>query len=130
VFKLSSCVSILVLISVASFAGTRFHATTTLTVETSNNTSGADQFAGQTNGNIAPGNVSKVPLQTLLYPGSTAKIYAHLVPWFGFGDHVEVGYTSSDVLQIQKQVTDMISRGIDGVIIDWYGRGEFHRNFV
>jgi PKD repeat protein len=130
VFKFSSCVSILVLVSVASFAGTRFHPTTTLTVETSNNTSGADQFAGQANGNIAPGNVSKVPLQTLLYPGSAAKIYAHLVPWFGFGDHVEVGYTSSDVQQIQKQVADMISRGIDGVIIDWYGRGEFHRNFV
>ncbi|HZE24806.1 MAG TPA: hypothetical protein VE054_12470 [Blattabacteriaceae bacterium] len=121
-FKFRFCLSILILVSVSSFAGTRFRPSTTLTVETSNNTSGADQFAGQANGNIAPGNVSKVPLQTLLYPGSTAKIYAHLVPWFGFGDHVDVGYTSSDVLQIQKQVTDMISRGIDGVIIDWYGR--------
>jgi hypothetical protein len=130
VFKFRFCLSILVLVSVSSFAGTRFRPSTTLTVETSNNTSGADQFAGQANGNIAPGNVSKVPLQTLLYPGSTAKIYAHLVPWFGFGDHVDVGYTSSDVLQIQKQVTDMISRGIDGVIIDWYGRGVFHHNFV
>src|SRR6478672_12064860 len=88
VFKFSSCAFILVLVSVASFAGTRFRPTTTLTFETSNNTSGADQFAGQANGNIAPSNVSKVPLQVLLYPGSTAKIYAHLVPWFGFGDHV------------------------------------------
>ena len=36
-FKFNSCVFILVLISVASFAGTRFRPTTTLTVETSNN---------------------------------------------------------------------------------------------
>ena len=34
---------------------------------------------------------------------------------------MSVGYSSTDATQIHNQITDMISRGIDGVIIDWYG---------
>jgi len=112
-----------------AIAQTHFNPTTTLTAETGNNTSAADNFASQPNGNMTPGNVSKVPLQSLLYPGSTAKLYAHLVQWFGYGDHVDVGYVSGDALQVQKQVADMISRGLDGAIIDWYGRGEQRKTF-
>jgi PKD repeat protein len=119
-----------VLCSLTASAGTTFKATTTLAAETSNNTSAADSFATQTNGNIGATNISKVPTRNLLYPGSTAKIYAHLVPWFGFGDHMNVGYVSSDTLQAQKQVNDMLSRGLDGAIIDWYGRGESSKHFL
>ncbi|HET9838439.1 MAG TPA: PKD domain-containing protein [Candidatus Angelobacter sp.] len=113
-----------------SFAGTTFKATTTLTAETSNNTSTAGSFTAQTNGNLGPSNISKAPTRSLLYPGSTAKIYAHFMPWFGFGDHMNVGYVSSDTLEIQKQVNDMISRGLDGAVIDWYGRGESSKHFA
>jgi hypothetical protein len=95
--------------------------TTTLSAETSNNTSAADSFAAQSNGNAAAGNASKVSTRTLLYPGSTAKIYAHFMPWFGSPKHMSVGYISDDSQQIKKQVTDMVSRGLNGVIIDWYG---------
>jgi PKD repeat protein len=119
-----------VLSSLLASAGTTFKATTTLAAETSNNTSAADSFATQTNGNIGATNISKAPTRNLLYPGSTAKIYAHLVPWFGFGDHMNVGYSSSDSLQVQKQVNDMLSRGLDGTIIDWYGRGESSKHFL
>jgi hypothetical protein len=111
-------------------AATPFAPTTTLAAETGNNTSAAASFTTQTDGNIAGSNVSKVPTRTLLYPGSTAKIFAHFVPWFGFGDHINVGYSSNDPAQVQKQVTDMVSRGFDGVVIDWYGRGETNQNFV
>jgi PKD repeat protein len=116
--------------SLFASAGTTFKATTTLAAETGNNTSAADSFATQANGNIGAGNVSKVPTRSLLYPGSTAKIYAHFVPWFGFGDHMNVGYISNDTLQVQKQVNDMVSRGLDGAIIDWYGRGTANQHFV
>lgn len=95
--------------------------TTTLSAETGNNTSAADSFAAQSNGNAAAGNVSKVATRTLLYPGSTAKIYAHFMPWFGSPKHMSVGYISNDSQQIKKQVNDMVSRGMNGVIIDWYG---------
>lgn len=118
------------LFAATASAGTKFQATTTLAAETGNNTSTADTFTAQTNGNIGASNISKMPTRTLLYPGSTARIYAHFVPWFGFGDHMKVGYTSNDVAQVQKQVNDMVSRGLDGAVIDWYGRGEFNKNFV
>lgn len=119
-----------ILWSLPALAGTSFKATTTLTAETGSNTSTAATFLAQTNGNLGPANISKVPTRSLLYPGSTAKLYAHLLPWFGFGDHMNVGYVSSDALQIQKQVNDMISRGLDGAVIDWYGRGTFNKHFV
>jgi PKD repeat protein len=120
----------IVLSSPFAAAGTTFKATTTLTAETSNNTSAADSFASQTNGNIGATNISKAPTRNLLYSGSTAKIYVNFLPWFGFGDHMNVGYVSSDTLQVQKQVNDMVGRGLDGAVIDWYGRGESNAHFI
>lgn len=104
-----------------AFGGTTFKPTTTLTAETSSNTSTATTFTGEANGNIAGANISKVPTRSLLYKGSTAKLFAHFMPWFGFGSHVDVGYASNDPAQVQRQVNDMVSRGLDGVVVDWYG---------
>ena len=95
--------------------------TTTLAAQTANNTSAATSFPSQSNGNEAPGNVSKVDVHSLLYPGATTKVYAHLMLWFGGSNHMNVGYSSADPAQVHRQITDMISRGIDGVIVDWYG---------
>ena len=99
--------------------------TTTLSAETSNNTSAANTFTSQTNGNLGASNVSKVDIHTLLYPGSNTKVIAHFMPWFGEKNHMDVGYNSHDPAQIHNQITDMISRGIDGVIIDWYGSADY-----
>lgn len=107
--------------SVRCTAHTTITPTTTLATETGNNTSAADTFTTQNNGNAGAANVSKVSLRTLLYPGSTTKIYAHLLPWFGQPKHMQVGYNSDDPAQMTRQVTDMISRGVQGAIIDWYG---------
>lgn len=114
---------ILVLMSLpmSAWAGKTVVPTTTLAVETGNNTSGSDSFITQTNGNIAPGNVSKVPSRSLLYSGSTTHIYAHFMPWFGGANHMNVGYKSDDPAQVNRQVSDMLSRGIEGAIINWYG---------
>src|SRR5215813_2737695 len=121
--------AVFLVVSVESFAGTQFNPTTTLTAQTSNNTSAANTFVTQTNGNTGAANVSKMPTRSLLYPGSTARIYAHFLPWFGFGDHMNVGYASNDPAQVQRQVVDMISRGIDGIIINWYGQGTLTHKF-
>jgi PKD repeat protein len=129
-FRAVCVTGFIVFCSLLATATTPFKATTTLAAETSNNTSTANSFIAQTNGNIAATNISKAPIRSLLYSGSTAKIYAHFVPWFGFGDHMNVGYISSDTLQVQKQVNDMLSRGLDGAIIDWYGRGESSAHFA
>jgi hypothetical protein len=95
--------------------------TTTLSAQTSNNTSAANNFSSQSNGNRAAGNVSKVDIHSLLYAGATTKVYAHLMLWFGGSNHMNIGYSSTDAAQIKRQIDDMVSRGIDGVIIDWYG---------
>ena len=96
-------------------------ATTTLQAETGNNTSAADSFLAQTNGNGSAGNVSKVPLRSLLYSGSNTRIYTTWLGWFGKKDHMNVGYDSADAGQVHRQVVDMISRGIQGAIAAWYG---------
>jgi hypothetical protein len=66
-------------------------------------------------------NVSKAPISSLLPSGSSARIYAHLYVWFGTASHQDVGYSSSDAVQVQNQVDDMLSRGINGVIVNWRG---------
>jgi PKD repeat protein len=116
------------LMSVA--AGTKFQATTTLSAETGNNTSAASTFTSQTNGNVGATNISKVPTRTLLYANSTTRIFSHFMPWFGFANHMSVGYASDDSLQVQKQVADMVSRGLDGTAIDWYGRGQSNSHYL
>jgi hypothetical protein len=73
------------------------------------------------NGNLGANNVSKVNIHSLLYSGAATKVLAHLMLWFGQPDHMNVGYSSTDPGQVHNQIADMISRGIDGVVIDWYG---------
>jgi hypothetical protein len=58
---------------------------------------------------------------SLLYSGSTTKIYATWLGWFGQPDHLNVGYISNTASQVHAQVQDMISRGIAGAIAAWYG---------
>jgi hypothetical protein len=113
----------------------RAQTTSTLAAETGDNTS-VGTFAQNNNGNVAAGNVSKLDLHTLLYPGATTRIYAHVMPWFctpgsancncstttGLcNSHFVTGYNSNDAAQVKKQVDDMISRGVQGAIIPWYG---------
>jgi len=115
------CIAILLLSATGVLAQNTVIPTTTLAAQTANNSSAANSFTLQTNGNIGANNVSKVDVHSLLYPGATTKIYAHLLLWFGESNHMSIGYSSTDPAQIHAQITDMISRGIDGVIIDWYG---------
>lgn len=98
-------------------------ASTTLKAETGNNTSTADSFQGQTDGNAAAGNVSKLPIGSVLYSGSNTKIYGTWLGWFGQPSHISVGYTSDTQAEVHAQVQDMISRGMAGAIPDWYGAG-------
>ena len=96
-------------------------ATTTLAAQTGNNTSAANSFRTQSNGNLGATNVSKVDIRSLLYSGATTEIYAEIQPWFGDKRHMQVGYVSWDPVQVDRQLNDMLSRGITGVVIDWYG---------
>lgn len=121
----SPAILVLLALSTLSLAGSSSYVvpTTTLTAQAANNTSAANSFLTQTNGNHGAGNISKVDVHSLLYAGATTKVYAHLMLWFGGSNHMNVGYNSDDATEVNNQINDMISRGIDGVIIDWYGPG-------
>ncbi len=111
--------------SYLSAAPLRVTATTTLSQETGNNTSAADTFVTSINGNLGAANISKESIRSLLYPGATTGIYAHTMLWWGSSSHIDIGYNSQDPAQIRRQVQDMISRGLDGAVLDWYGPGHF-----
>src|SRR5215472_11666373 len=80
--------------------------TPNLSAQTANNTSASNDFPTQSNGNLGANNVSKVNVHTLLYPGATTKVLAHLMLWFGQSGHMNVGYNSNDAGQVQRQITD------------------------
>jgi hypothetical protein len=120
--KLFTVFAFIFSISIHGFAAKTVTPTTTLSAETGNNTSAADSFRGSSNGNLGAGNVSKVDVRSLLYSGASTGIYAHYMPWFGVSYHMNTGYSETDASQAARQVNDMISRGIQGVIVDWYGK--------
>ena len=113
--------------ALSAFAGSTIAPSTTLAAETGNNTSAAATFKSSSNGNATSGNVSQENIHKLLYAGSTAKVYAHYLGWWGGTDgHIDIGYNSATLAQAHAQISDMINRGIDGLIIDWYGAGNTH----
>src|SRR4051812_35319265 len=75
-------------------------------------------------------NVSKLPISSLLYPGATTKIYVRFMPWFGEKNHTLAGYESDEPQQIRAQIDDMMSRGISGAFIAWYGQRDAHKDSV
>jgi hypothetical protein len=121
VYKVCGLLLIVCLLNIASAGGVNIVPTTTLAAETANNTSASDQFLGTSNGNVVPGPASKLPLRNLLYSGATTKIYVHVQLWWGEPSHINIGYDSADPAQVHQQIVDMISRGVDGIIMDWYG---------
>src|SRR5262249_9100507 len=88
----------------AQSAARRLKPTTTLAAETANNTSAANSFSAQGNGNVGAGNVSKMPVRQLLYAGSTTRVFVNWLPWFGGSNHINVGYRSDDPAQVHRQV--------------------------
>ncbi len=116
-----SLASFVLLCVSAALGQLTIHPTTTLSSELGNNTSAANTFPGTSNGNLSAGNISKVPVRSLLYSGATTRIYTHVVPWWGKSGHISIGYSSQDSAEVHRQVADMVSRGLDGVVVDWYG---------
>ena len=62
--------------------------------------------------------------QNLPFPGASTQVLAVYEPWFGHPEHISVGYSSIDPVEIAKQIDDAKSQGISGFVIDWYGDRE------
>ena len=59
---------------------------------------------------------------------SPAEVHPHILavyePWFGHPQHISVGYSSQDPIQIRKQIDEAKKIGIWGFVVDWYGDRE------
>jgi hypothetical protein len=86
---------------------------------------------------LSVGRVSKVPVRSLLYPSATTKVFVETQSWFctngttpiptgapadQCGSHIDVGYSTNYTAHVNLQVADMMSRGVDGALIDWQGQ--------
>lgn len=100
-------------------------AVTTYSALTQKNTSAAVAPEPQMLTSTPSENVSKTSVRSLLPAGMNARIYAHFLTWFGTADHKDVGYSSADGVQVQQQISDMMSRGIQGAIVNWHGPESF-----
>ncbi|MDB4957390.1 MAG: hypothetical protein JWO36_4959 [Myxococcales bacterium] len=126
-------------------------ASSTLSAELAVNTSASPLFVddyrnynmsaqtGNGNGDLVPRAISKVPLATLV-PG--AQLFVETQTWFCHlmaneagarlapnarcGSHIDVGYNSDDPAHVARMVTDIQSRGLAGVIMDWSGKDASH----
>ncbi|WP_429324996.1 hypothetical protein [Paraburkholderia sp. GAS348] len=89
------------------------------------NTSANAATKAFSNGTLAGGtNVSKVNVHTLLYPGNTTKVLVHYLPWFDGGNDtgVNVNYSNGNTTYVKAFFADLVSRGVDGVMVDWQGQ--------
>lgn len=107
-------------VSISLFSAAQIAERNTPDCTASNNTSASPKYRGS-RGNASPSHVSKLPIRSLLYQGAQTRIYTRYMPWFGDPHHRDIGYRSDDAEQVARQVGDMISRGIQGAIVDWYG---------
>ncbi len=62
--------------------------------------------------------------QALPAVGSATQLLAVYEPWFGHPQHISVGYSTQDPVEIRKQIDQAKSLGISGFVIDWYGDRE------
>ncbi|WP_233854042.1 hypothetical protein [Paraburkholderia sp. HD33-4] len=92
-----------------------------LSANTSANTITGAFSNGTLSGNT---NVAKGNLHSLLYAGNTTQIMVHYLPWFdgGMDSGINVNYSNSDPTYVNAFMTDIVSRGIDGVMVDWQGQ--------
>ena len=113
---------------------------------TSTGTDGSTINISANNADLTHRELSIIPIQT----SSTMNVFVELQPWFfpkdssaaypitcnttidsrctandnyvEFDNHVEVGYSSFDANTVQRQLNDMLKRGFNGVVIDWYSQ--------
>jgi hypothetical protein len=59
-------------------------------------------------------------------PEGSPQMLAVYQPWFGTKEHIDVGYSSTDRVVLEKQINEAKNLGISGFLVNWYGpRKEF-----
>jgi len=77
---------------------------------------------------VTPGHVSKMDVHTLIPSRPDLRWFAHATPWFGPGNHIQIGINCDSDAYVTAMINDMKNRGFNGVIINWYGKGDITDN--
>ena len=74
-----------------------------------------------------PVNLSQLSVRTLMPDSWTGRTMMFAQAWFEVGGsaHIGVGYTSNDADTVDAILADMHARGVDCVVVDWYGPSVF-----
>src|SRR5580698_1224974 len=75
---------------------------------------------------VTPGHVSHVDVHTLIPKRPDLRWFANGTCWWGEGPshHVDNGTTNTTAAYAAAMVSDMESRGFNGMIFSWYGKGD------
>ena len=73
---------------------------------------------------VTPCHVSPVSVHTLL-PGYKGKIVSQLEPYDFGGNHVNIGINTNTAAWAKAVCQDEQQRGVDGLVIDWYGPNRY-----
>ena len=65
---------------------------------------------------------STLSAQEFVGNGGGPIVLATYLPWFGRPGHINVGYSSQDRVEIEKQIDKAKQLGIAGFVVNWYGQ--------
>ena len=69
---------------------------------------------------------SSLAAQSFIGGANGPTMLATYLPWFGKPGHIDVGYSSQDRVEMEKQIEEAKRLGIAGFVVNWYGpRHEF-----
>ncbi|HEY1787299.1 MAG TPA: DUF2341 domain-containing protein [Verrucomicrobiae bacterium] len=73
---------------------------------------------------ITPGHVSHTDVHTLIPSRPDLRWFANGTCWFGESSHINIGVNNNTTAYAAAMVNDMESRGFNGMIFSWYGKGD------
>jgi hypothetical protein len=73
---------------------------------------------------VTPGHVSHVDVHTLIPSRPDLRWFANGTCWFGESSHIDIGVNNDTTNYVASMISDLESRGFNGLILSWYGVGD------
>src|ERR1035437_8820667 len=73
---------------------------------------------------ITPGHVSHTDVHTLIPSRPDLRWFANGTCWFGESAHISIGVNNTTTAYAAAMISDLESRGFNGLIFSWYGKGD------
>ena len=73
---------------------------------------------------VTPGHVSHVDVHSLIPSRPDLRWFANGTCWFGESSHINIGVNNDTTNYVASMISDLESRGFNGLIFSWYGPGD------